>query len=303
MTAPRPDPASTRNRLLAILMLVLCLAMPATALASRSTSVLFVGNSFTAGMHSAAWRYRAGTVNDLNHDGVGGVPALFKLFTKEVGLDYSVSVETVPGKSLKYHFQHEQPQLDHAWDVVVMQEYSELDPNDPGNPAVFRTYAHRLARLFSGNNPGVKVWLMAPWSRPDDTFRRPSPWHGRPIQAMGKDLQRAYAGVAASSPRITGVVPVGLAFNRAIAEHVADADPYDGIAYGEVNLWAYDNHHASAYGYYLEALMDFGRITGKDPRQLGRKEQGAIELGLSPRQAVALQKVAYQQLHAGDASH
>lgn len=273
------------------------LAGVARSAASQRPKVLFIGNSFTAAMHSPAWRYRAFTVHDLNETGVGGVPALFKLFTKEVHLDYSVSVETVPGKTLKYHFLHKRAVLDQYWDDVVMQEHSTLNPEDPGNPSMFRTYADHLARMFARKNASVRVWLLATWSRPDLTYEKDSPWHGKSIDAMADDLQHATVDVAKSSPVINGVVPVGLAFNRAIAENVADADPYDGVSYGKINLWAYDNHHADAYGYYLEALMDFGKITGKDPRELGRTEKAAIELGLWPKQAVALQRIAYQQLH------
>ena len=41
-----------------------------------------------------------------------------------------------------------------------------------------------------------------------------------------------------------------------------------------------------------EALMIFGAITELDPRSLGQRERAAAELGLTPDQAVALQKVA-----------
>lgn len=286
---------AARGMLSALALACACLAAP--SFAGETPSVLFIGNSFTAGMHAATWRYRASTVHDLNHDGVGGVPALFELFAEESGLKYTVSVETLPGKGLADHYQNRKSTLDQRWDTVVMQEYSTLDPHNPGDPQRFDKYARRLARLFAARNPGVNVWLLATWSRPDMTYRKNSPWHGRPIIAMAEDLQKAYAGAAQSSPYIRGVIPVGRAFNRAIAEGVADPDPYDGIDYGKVNLWAYDNHHASVYGYYLEALMDYAVITGRDPRKLGGKEQAAVELGLSTDQAEALQKVAYEQAH------
>ena len=50
-------------------------------------TILFIGNSFTQGAHSAARNWRAGSVADLNQAGYGGVPALFKLFTEQAGLD------------------------------------------------------------------------------------------------------------------------------------------------------------------------------------------------------------------------
>ncbi len=80
---------------------------------------------------------------------------------------------------------------------------------------------------------------------------------------------------------------------------VADPDPYDGKPFGQVDLWTYDQYHGSTYGYYLEALMVFGKITGVDPRTLGDKERAADELGISPSEAVALQRIASEQLAKG----
>jgi hypothetical protein len=79
---------------------------------------------------------------------------------------------------------------------------------------------------------------------------------------------------------------------------VADPNPYDGIDAGKINLWTYDGYHASAYGYYLEALVLFGSLTGKDPRSLGTAECSGFELGLSAAQVGALQQVAFDQLAA-----
>jgi len=77
---------------------------------------------------------------------------------------------------------------------------------------------------------------------------------------------------------------------------VADPNPYDGIALGQVDLWTWDHYHASSYGYYLEALVVFGNVTGKDPRSLGRNECSGYELGFSSAEVAALQQVAYDQL-------
>ena len=50
---------------------------------------------------------------------------------------------------------------------------------------------------------------------------------------------------------------------------MADANPYDGIEPGKLNLWTTDHYHASDRGYYLEALVIFGHLTGRDARSLG----------------------------------
>lgn len=52
--------------------------------AQESPSILFIGNSFTFGSGSAVRFYRADTVTDLNEDGIGRVPALFKSFSDQV---------------------------------------------------------------------------------------------------------------------------------------------------------------------------------------------------------------------------
>jgi len=61
-------------------------------------------------------------------------------------------------------------------------------------------------------------------------------------------------------------------------------------------FWTYDRYHASTYGYYLEALVVFGAITGRDPRSLGDNECAAFELGLSTAQVAELQQVAFDEL-------
>ena len=276
------------------LLIALALAISGTARAEPQTvlpkTVLFVGNSFTFGANSPVWHYRADSVTDLNHEGVGGVPALFRLFAHEAGLDYAVSLETSPGKSLQWHWDNRLPLLDRAWDHVVLQDYSTLDAADPGNPAKLVDYSARLARLLRARNAKVDVTLTATWSRPDLTYPRAGHWHGQPITAMARDVRKGYDQAATGIG--ARVHPVGEAFTCAIAAGLADPDPYDGIAAGQIDLWSWDHYHASTAGYYLEALVIFADITGKDPRTLGADETAAQELGLSPDQAMRLQRVA-----------
>lgn len=271
---------------------------PATTASARPRTILFVGNSFTQGAHSAVKRYRANAVTDLNGDGYGGVPALFKTFTEESGLNYSVSLETQGGKPLGFHWAERRQLLDRAWDVVVLQELSTLDRDKPGDPADYRTYGPLFAGMFARANPKVDVQLMATWSRADLVYQPGSPWSGKPIAVMAQDLRRATDGVRSLSPVFRGVLPVGEAWTRAIAAGIADPNPYDGVAFGQVDLWTYDHYHASIFGYYLEALVVFGRVTGIDPTRLGINERAADDLGIAPKTAVALQQIARDQLRA-----
>jgi hypothetical protein len=188
--------------------------------------------------------------------------------------------------------------VDRAWDVVILQELSTLDRDKPGDPTDYRTYAPLFAQMFAKTNPGVEIQLMATWARADLVYGKGSPWSGKPVAAMALDLRRATDGVRALSPLFRGVLPVGEAWNRAMSAGLADPNPFDGVAFGQVDLWTYDNYHASIHGYYLEALIVFGRVTGRDPVSLGANERAADDLGIDPKVAVALQKIAHDQLAA-----
>jgi hypothetical protein len=282
--------------------LALTVALLLAAAPAEARTILYVGNSFTFGANSAARFYKSNTVTDLNGPGangksVGGVPALFKEFTRQAGLDYTVSLETVGGRGLDYHYAEKRALLDKAWDDVVMHGYSTLDQAKPGDPALLVNSAKQMADMFRARNSQVKVYLTATWSRADQTYPAGRPWNGKPIQQMGKDIAAAY-DQAAKNANAAGVVPMGLAWNRAIDTGVADANPYDGIEAGRINLWSYDHYHASAFGYYLEALLVFGKVTGRDPRSLGRTESAAEDLGFSGDETQKLQQIAYDELQA-----
>lgn len=193
---------------------------------ARPRTVLFVGNSFTQGAHSAVRNWHADSVSDLNRDGYGGVPALFKQFTLEVGLDYAVSLETQGGKTLGFHYDERRQLLDRAWDVVVLQELSTLDRDRPGDASAYLRDVPRLAGLFRARNPAVQVQLMATWTRADETYQARGHWYGQPVTAMADDLRRAADQARAATPGIAGILPVGQAWGRAMAAGVADANPY-----------------------------------------------------------------------------
>ncbi|WP_222706957.1 PEP-CTERM sorting domain-containing protein [Massilia arenae] len=267
---------------------------------SPATTILFVGNSFTygdpAGAAPLVQEFRPHTVTDLNGTHIGGVPALFKAMTEEAGLDFQVILETEGGTGLDFHHDTRYDTIVKPWDIVLLQSYSTLDEDDPGNPAKLIRYSSLLAQAFHAQNPAVDVRLTATWSRADQTWLDTGAWHGKGIARMALDVRRA-CDAAASHP-INGVIPVGEAWNRAIAVGVACANPYQGMAPGEVNLWAPDAYHGSVHGYYLEAATIFGHVTGRDPRLLGAFDPIARELGIEARVAGALQAIAAAQLAA-----
>jgi hypothetical protein len=262
-------------------------------------SILFVGNSFTYGANSPVMTYHAGRVTDLNREGMGGVPALFEAFSDQLHLGWRVSLEAAAGQTLKWHWQNRRRLLDRRWDAVVLQDYSTLDPDRPGDPADLITYSGRFAALFRRRSPRIAMSLTATWTRPDLTYPSGEHWSGQPVARMALDVRHAYDRARAAHPSIGRINPVGEAFSCAIARGIADRNPYDGIEPDKIDLWADDHYHASTAGYYLEALVVFANVTGIDPRRLGSRERSARELGLASSRTVQLQDIAEDMTHHG----
>ena len=173
----------------------------------------------------------------------------------------------------------------------------------------------------------TKVFLTETWARPDMVFAHkittpdPTSSSGEPIidtssaggnatlyytslGAMTADLHAAFATEAAANPGIAGVVPVGDAFQLAVGlGTVKSSGFYDANGVfvpprpGEpLDLWWDDDLHASKYGSYLDALVQFGAITGLDPASLGANEAAALSLGISATDAVFLENLAAEDL-------
>ncbi len=154
---------------------VVAAAMTGATSPAPAATILFVGNSFTFGANSPVMRYRPDLVRDLNREGIGGVPALFKTFAEETGQDWTVSLETAGGRDLAYHYEQKRREIDGRWDVVILQGYSTLDPQRPGDPVRHAEAAGALAAMFRQANPRVRVELVSTWSRADLTYRTASP--------------------------------------------------------------------------------------------------------------------------------
>jgi hypothetical protein len=264
--------------------------------AQAGKRVLFIGNSFTVGAGSPVRFYRSNTVTDLNNEGIGGMPALFKSFTQQARLDYDVFLETRGGSGLDFHLENKRGVIGgRQWDAVVMHGYSTLDADKPRDPAKLIATSKQMADFLRARNPKVELYLMATWSRADQTYPPTGAWAGQPIEAMARDVRAAY-DKAASASAVKAVIPVGEAWTRAMQAGVADPNPYDGIEAGKLDLWTYDHYHASTHGYYLEATVVFGTLTGRDPRSLGDNECSAYELGLARSDVKKLQQIAFDQL-------
>ena len=157
------------------------------------TSVLFIGNSFTFGYGSPVRYYRAGTVSDLNNDGIGGMPAIFKSFTQQAGLNYDVYLETQGGAGLDFHLANRLGVIGRrGWDTVVMHGYSTLDADSPRDPAKLIATSREMAEFLRTRNPQVDLYLMATWSRADQVYPATGAWAGESIEVMANDVRAAY---------------------------------------------------------------------------------------------------------------
>jgi PEP-CTERM motif len=288
-----------KPRLCGLAAALLASSLNLTGAVAAPISVLFVGNSFTygdaAGGPDLVRPYKPNTVTDLNHQGIGGVPSLFKAFTLEKGLDYNVSLETNPGIGLDWHYNNRLALINQPWDHVVLQSFSTLDAAHPGNPASLIQYSGLLANLLFAQNPNVDIHLDATWTRADQTYLPTGAWYGQSVYAMEQSVRAGYNAAAAANVHIDDVIQTGQAWARTWETGLADPNPYDGITPGQINMWAPEGYHASVFGYYMEALMFFGDLTGLDPLSIGY-DQVARDLGISAIQALALQTLASQTL-------
>ncbi len=274
--------------------------MFSSAFTYAKTSVLFIGNSFTYGAGSATKFYRADSVTDLNNNGIGGVPALFKSFTEQTGFNYNVYLETKPGSALDYHLENKLDIISkQPWDQVVMHGLSTLSTKRNkilGDPARLVDTATKMSKFLLQLNPNVEIYLTSTWSRADLIYQADRPWSGTPIDKMALDIRAGYDKAAAAIPAVKAINAVGEAWTRAMILGIADTNPYDGIEFGKINLWAKDHYHGSIYGYYLHALVVFGNLTGTDPRSLGKNECSGYELGMTQQEVNMLQQAAFDQL-------
>ena len=304
--------------LAALTIAALCLTgAPFPARAAPPLKILFVGNSFVHGAFEPVLSYDTKAVTDENaglpasdprsenrggqpSGPWGGIAAIFKTFTQEAGLSYDVHVELVSGMPLRYHYDHAlsviaQPQ----WDIVVLQELSTgpVLTTKTGSPADFERYTKLLEEAIHRANPAASVLLYETFPRADLTYPAGAPYAGRSIGVMGDALHDAYDREARSEGRIAGVAPVGDAWLRAIRQGLAEANPYAPEA-GKLDLWNVDNYHPSRWGAYLNACVFLETIAHRDARTLGAGERAAADLGITPDQAQALQRIAHDTVGA-----
>ncbi len=187
-----------------------------------------------------------------------------------------------------------------------------------------------IQRVIPANtnaSAATQVYLTETWARPDMSFAHlittpdPASSSGEPIVdtssaggaatlyytslgAMSADLHAAFAAEGQANTGLAGVIPVGDAFQLGVDRgSVKGSGFYDANGVfvppqpGEpLDLWWDDGLHASKYGSYLDALVQFGTITGLNPLSLGADESAAESLGISGTDALFLEHLAAEDL-------
>jgi hypothetical protein len=283
---PRPKPIPS------LALSILCAAAFALLVPSApaQTKILFVGNSFTHGNNEPAYSFNRTAIRDANGTGQGGVAGIFKKLTDDAGLSYSVTIETVGGKTLAFHAKERSAVLGaQRCDVAVLQELSTgpLPLEHGGQPEKFRAGARDLQVLLKAKNPDVKIILYETWASPASVKNQ----HYSDLRAMQDDLKKGY-GKPAEDLRCS-LAPVGEAFAHAV--EVGLTDPENRPTTGKIPLWAADNRHASKYGSYLSACVIFELISGVDPENLKAGVASAADgLGINANDAKNLQRIAHE---------
>ena len=210
------------------------------ALTLHADNVLFIGNSFTFGAQAPAVQ--------LN----GGVPKLFEAIARAKGRDVTAWSVTSGGKDWAWHLA--QPATGKAlserpWNWVVLQDFSTR-PTHVGNVAGFMHDGEAFSDRIAAASPHAGIILYETWARPA-VFFKGGIFTG-PEQMM-QELHTNYGNldddlVKRDANRPARVALVGTSFARSESEFPA------------INLNAKDNHHATAEGYYLAALVIYETI-------------------------------------------
>jgi hypothetical protein len=178
-----------------------------------------------------------------------------------------------------------------AWDVVVLQEQSQIPgfPDGSGARLDSEMGASELAGYVDASDGSVVLYLTWGRERGDET----NPDLFPDFTAMEAALEAGYRAIAArliAEDRAVRIAPVGPAFARIHdAVIAAGGDPSaEGSAFDA--LYDPDGSHPSALGTYLATCVILSTITGRDP------ETFADALSLSPADAAALRAVAHDTL-------
>lgn len=178
-----------------------------------------------------------------------------------------------------------------AWDVVILQDQSQIPGFPDGNPELAASLDGASALGALAHARGASVVLYLTWGREHGDDLNPALYPD--FATMETRLEAGYRAMAArlgAEGVPVRIAPVGPAFALVHADVVASGvDPLlEGSAFDA--LYAADGSHPGPAGTYLAACVILGTITGIDPATY---PDGA---GLVPQDARAMRLVARRVL-------
>jgi len=280
--APPDDQSAASARWRLALATAVFLLLPITP--ARAATILFVGNSFTAG-------------------GRASVPEIFDRLAQAGGHpNPETAMRTQGGADFKFHADDPttlQAIASRPWDFVVLQNFST-------EPTHFTADGHRVENHFTygsilyerilANHPGTKVVLFETWSRAavhpyitgssgPNSFASTAEMQGElraNYHALARNLTAGHPG----KPPVS-VAPIGTAWEMAGAL-AGSTDP------DFVDLHGTDDYHADDDGDYLSAAVLYSKIYGVSPAGLSR-DPLISELGLQRNVSASyLEDIAWQ---------
>jgi hypothetical protein len=174
-----------------------------------------------------------------------------------------------------------------AWDVVVLQEQSQIPGFPEGNPERDASLdgASALGQLALARNASVVLYLT--WGRELGDETNPGLYPDfQTMEDMLEDGYRAMSVRLASEGVDVRIAPVGPAFERVHADVVAAGGDPTAEGSDFDLLYDSDGSHPAPRGTYLAMCVILGTITGLDPFTF---PDGA---GLTPDEARAMRLVA-----------
>ena len=245
----------------------------------KPLSLLFIGNSYTS---------------------VNALPGIVEKMAVSAGRAKPLVAESTPG-GCTLSKQMQTPRtlelIDQGgaasagWDVVVLQEQSQLPAMAAVNPQVGRTFLEGATALYQKireKNRSARVVLYETWSRHAEVWTK-KPAEVQPLGASPLEMQsrirKSYQAVAAElargDKRKVAIAPVG--------------DIWEIVYRSEepVRLHADDGSHPNPAGSYVAGLVLFATIYATSPAKVTY-----VVPGLSEADAGVLKKLLVQQWDA-----
>lgn len=244
-----------KTNLFKLVLLFVCIALHSHVL-SQSTSILFIGNSYTY-------------VNDL--------PQLVKDIALSKGDSVTTDMSAPGGYTFQSHCTNATTLAkinSGSFDFVVLQEQSQLPSFPPSQVATdVYPYAKQLDSLIHRANSCATTVFYMTWGR---KYGDASNCNAYPpvctYSGMQERLRESYMTMADSNNAL--VAPAGMAWNTSWSTD------------SSINLWQSDYSHPSLEGSYLTACTMYATIFRKSP-------VGAfVPTGLNSATASLLQDIA-----------